>query len=54
MLLVTLRVKERLADTSRALQEADNWTSLDNQVMCLVLNLLKAFAEPAPFFDVSK
>jgi hypothetical protein len=26
------RVKERLADTSRALQEADNWTSLDNQV----------------------
>lgn len=25
-------VKERLAATTRALQEADNWTSLDNQV----------------------
>ena len=25
-------VKERLSATSRALQEADNWTSLDNQV----------------------
>jgi len=26
------RVKERLSETSRALQEADNWTMLDNQV----------------------
>ena len=25
-------VKERLTATTRALQEADNWTSLDNQV----------------------
>merc|ERR1719391_575116 len=25
-------VKERLSETSRALQEADNWTMLDNQV----------------------
>ena len=26
------RVRERVAATSRALQEADNWTSLDTQV----------------------
>ena len=29
---ILCRVKERLSETSRALQEADNWTILDNQV----------------------
>ena len=28
-------VKERVSDTRRALQEADNWTSLDSQVRLL-------------------